>query len=229
MKMTLMGHFRELKSRVAWTLAVFCAAFAAGLFLAPFLQDIATAPLAEAWPDPTVIYTGIADGLTVEFSLAGLFALLVSLPFALWQMWMYVEPALKNDERRIAAPFVMISPVLFVAGAAFAYFVLFPMMFRFFISVGAEGVAMMPDMRNYLSFSVDMMRAFGLAFQFPLALILLNRAGVVSKRGALSAGRYVIVGIFAVAAALTPPDVVSQIAMAAPLVLLFGLSFLFMV
>jgi sec-independent protein translocase protein TatC len=100
-------------------------------------------------------------------------------------------------------------------------------MFRFFISIGGTDVALMPNMKNYLSFSVDMLKAFGLAFQFPLVLIMLNRAGIVSRKQILSASRYAIVGIFIIAAVLTPPDIVSQVALAAPLLLLFTASLVF--
>jgi sec-independent protein translocase protein TatC len=228
MKMTLMGHFRELKNRVVWSLLFFAAAFFVGLYFADFLQSIILAPLRDVWENPAMIYTGIADGLTIEFSLAGLFALLVSIPFFLWQLWKYIAPALKKNEKKMAVPLMVVSPVLFLAGASFAYFILFPIMFEFFISVGGTDAAFMPNMKNYLSFSVDMLKAFGFAFQFPLILVILNRAGVVSRKQLLSVGRYVVVGIFAVAAILTPPDVVSQIALAAPLLLLFGASFVFM-
>jgi sec-independent protein translocase protein TatC len=214
---------------VIWSLLFFAAAFAAGLYLAADLEHIVKAPMTDVWANPTMIYTDVSDALSVQFSLAGLFALLASSPFWLWQLWKYVAPALRKDEKKIAAPLAVISPVLFLAGAAFAYFVLLPIMFEFFIDIGSANVAMMPNMKGYLSFSVGILKAFGFAFQFPLVLVLLNRAGVVSKGQILSAGRYLIIGIFVIAAVLTPPDVISQVALAAPLILLFGLSFLFMV
>jgi sec-independent protein translocase protein TatC len=214
---------------VVWSLAFFCAAFAAGFFISDFLQSIVTAPLFGVWDRPAMIYTGIADGLTIQFSLAGLFALFASTPFVLYQIWKYVSPALKKDERKIALPILLLSPVLFLLGAAFAYFVLLPLMFRFFLDVAPDSAAMMPNVKNYLTFSVDLLKAFGFAFQLPLVLVLLNRTGVFSRRQIVSWGRYMVVGIFVFAAVLTPPDVVSQIALALPLVLLFGLSFLFMV
>jgi len=228
-KMTLIHHFIELKNRVVWALAVFVLAFVIGLYIAPMLQDFITAPLFNVWKNPSMIYTGIADGLTVQFSLAGLFAMLVSLPFILWQLWRYVAPALKKNEKKIAIPILIMSPVLFLSGAAFAYFVLMPIMFGFFIEVAGDSATMMPNVKNYLSFSVDLLKAFGFAFQFPLVLVLLNRAGIVSKQQIFSKGRYIIVGIFILSAILTPPDVISLFALALPLVALFGLSFLFMV
>jgi len=228
-KMTLLHHFVELKNRVIWSLAVFVAAFIVGFYIAPMLQDFILAPLFGVWDNPFMIYTGIADGLTVQFSLAGLFALLVSIPFVLWQLWKYIAPALKKDEKKLAIPILLASPILFLMGAGFAYFILMPIMFGFFIDVAGSSATMMPNVKSYLSFSVDLLKAFGFAFQFPLVLVLLNRAGVVSKQQIFSKGRYIIVGIFILSAILTPPDVVSLIALALPLIALFGLSFLFMV
>ena len=228
-KMTLTQHFRELRRRVIWSLVFFCAAFALGFFISDALQSAMTAPLFGVWNDPAMIYTGIADGLVVQFSLAGLFALFASAPFFLYQTWMYVSPALKKNERKMAVAILFASPMLFALGAAFAYFVLLPMMFAFFLDATTDSAIMMPNVKTYLVFSTDLLKAFGLAFQFPLALVLLNRSGAVSKKEIVSFGRYFIVGIFIIAAILTPPDPVSQVALALPLTLLFGLSFLFMI
>jgi len=225
----LTGHFRELRSRVVWALAFFLISFVIGLYAAPYMRSAIMAPLLAVARQPTMIYTGITDGLSVEFSLAALFALLTTIPFALLQLWKYAAPALKKNEVKIVLPLLIISPLLFMAGAAFAYFALLPMMFEFFLDFGAPDVAMMPSMKSYLSLTVDLLKAFGLAFQLPLVLVLLNRAGLVERKKFFAAGRYIIVGIFALAALLTPPDVVSQIALAAPLTLMFFLSFLFMV
>ncbi|MDR1071667.1 MAG: twin-arginine translocase subunit TatC [Rickettsiales bacterium] len=228
-KMTLMQHFRELKNRVIWSMLFFAVAFGVGFYFVPDLQAAVMTPLLDVWANPKMIYTGIADGLGIEFSLAGLFALLLSAPFWLWQTWRYVSPALKKDEKKIAVPILLLSPALFVAGAVFAYYILLPIMFRFFLDIGVAGVEMMPNMKDYLSFSIEILKAFGLAFQLPLLLVLLNRAHVFSRGQILAACRYIVIAIFVVAAALTPPDIISQIALALPLCALFGLSFLFMI
>ena len=227
--MTLIQHFKELKKRIIYSLVFFVAAFALGLYIAPALSDLIVAPLLNVWDNPTLIYTGIADGLMVQFSLAGFFALFVSIPVILWHIWGYSAPALKKNEKRILLPILIMSPMLFAAGAAFAYFVLLPIMFGFFIDIAADNAQMMPNFKNYLAFSVNLLRAFGLAFQFPLIMVLLNRAGVVSKKQVLSKGRYIVVGVFILATVLTPPDILSQILLALPLLVLFGLSLFFMV
>ncbi|MDR2770239.1 MAG: twin-arginine translocase subunit TatC [Rickettsiales bacterium] len=227
MKMTIAGHFRELRRRIIWCLLAFAAAFFAGLSAAPLMRDFLSAPLLDAMGENAMIMTGVADGLSVEFSMAGLFAMCAAIPFFLQQLWAYAAPALKQKEKKIAIGIILASPLLFCAGAAFAYFVLLPAMFKFFISISA-GAALTPDMKNYLEFSVGMMKAFGMSFQLPLALVMLNRAGAMPKKRILSAARYATVGIFVFAAAITPPDIVSQIALAAPLWLLFAMSLLFL-
>ena len=229
MKMTLMQHFKELRNRVLWSLLFFVLAFVAGFYFSPMVQDFIMAPLMNVWKSGEMIYTGIEDALMIQFSLAGLFAMLASMPFVLYHLWKYVAPALKQNEKKIIVPLIIVSPLLFISGAAFAYFILLPMMFEFFISIGSDSVKMLPNVKNYLSFSIDILKAFGLAFQFPLVLIILNRAKLLSRKSVLSLSRYIIVGIFILAAILTPPDIISQIALALPLVVLFALSLLFMI
>jgi sec-independent protein translocase protein TatC len=227
--MTLMQHFRELKGRVVWSLIFFCASFILGLYVAPLLRDFISGPLISVWAEPAMIYTGISDGLSIQFSLAGLFAIFTSSPLILFQIWRYVSPALNGCEKKAIFPILVLSPLLFLAGAAFSYFIFLPIIFRFFLEIGGADITMLPDMKGYLSFSVDLIKAFGFAFQFPLVLVILNRTGTVSKKQVLSVCRYIIVGIFVLSAILTPPDVISQIALALPLIALFGLSFLFMI
>lgn len=229
MKMTLMGHFKELRNRVVWTAVFFAGMFFVGLYISPVLKSVITAPLFKVWNSPNLIMTGLADGMMIDFGVAGLFAVFVSLPFILWQLWKYVVPALQNKERKIILPVMIASPVLFLSGMAFAYFVLLPMMFNFFISYNSQNIIMMPDMKNYLSFSIGLLKAFGFSFQLPLILIILNRAELLSRKKIISLSRYFIIAIFFIGAVLTPPDIISQIAMSVPMVLLFGLSLLFMV
>lgn len=228
MKMTLMQHFRELRNRIIWSVLFFLIAFGVGIVISELLKKIVIFPLMSVWDNPSLIYTGLADGVIVEFSLAGLFAMLVSVPFFLWQAWKYVAPALKKNEKNVAAAILLTSPLLFLGGAAFAYFVLFPMAFKFFVGFSGSGITLMPNLREYLSLTIGLLKAFGVAFQFPLILVILNRAGLFSKRQIFNASRYIIVGIFVIAAILTPPDIISQITLSMPMILLFGLSFLFM-
>lgn len=230
-KMTLMQHFAELRRRVLWTLAFFIVAFGAGWFVAPYIQEFLTAPLIDVWDDAQLLYTGITDGLMINLSLALLVAVMMTTPFALWQIWAFVAPGLHKNERDFVVPIFVISPILFVAGAAFAFYVLFPTVFGFFIELNKSApvpAIIMPAARDYLIFAIRLLKVFGIAFQLPLVMVLLNRAGVLARERVIAMRRYAIIFIVIAAAVLTPPDVVSQILLAVPMWALFEISILFM-
>lgn len=229
--MTLVQHFSELRRRILWCLLIFVIAFCAGLFFAPYMQDFLTQPLLSVWPNATLLYSGLADGMMIQLSLALMFALIVILPVVLWHVWAYVAPGLHENERRFIWPILVMSPVLFVVGAAFAFWVLFPMAFKFFVElnqVAPVPAVLMPAVRDYLGFAIGMLRVFGVAFQLPLVMVLLNRIGVLSRSRVIKMRRYAIVAIIVVAAVLTPPDVISQVLLALPMWLLFEASVFFM-
>jgi sec-independent protein translocase protein TatC len=230
-KMTMMQHFAELRSRILWTLVVFVVAFVFGWWVSPFVQEFLTAPLIAVWNDAQLIYTGITDGLMVQLSLAMLVAFLITTPFALFEIWEFVAPGLHKKERRFVVPIFILSPLLFLAGAAFAFYLLFPFVFRFFIELNTSApvpAIIMPAVRNYLTFSINMLKVFGIAFQLPLVMVLLNRAGVLPRARVVKFRRYAIIFIVIAAAVLTPPDIVSQILLALPMWALFEASILFM-
>ncbi|MBO5662732.1 MAG: twin-arginine translocase subunit TatC, partial [Alphaproteobacteria bacterium] len=200
-------------------------------WIAPFLQQFLTQPLMAVWPDGELLYTGLSDGLMIHFSLATLFSLVVILPVALWHVWAFVSPGLKESERKIIWPLLIASPILFLLGAGFAFYFLFPVVFRFFVELNQSAPVpsmLMPVARDYLTFAIGLLKVFGVAFQLPLVLILLNRIGVLSRVAVLKMRRYAIVFIIVLAAILTPPDVVSQIMLALPMWVLFEISILFM-
>lgn len=231
MKMTLMQHFAELRRRILWVALIFAAGFGAGWFFAPPLQAFLTQPLLAVWPGGAMLYTGLADGLMIQFSLATGVALMVAAPAALWHVWAFVAPGLKKNEKRVIWPILLMSPVLFLAGAAFAFYILFPIAFKFFVDLNQAAPVpsvLMPAARDYLSFAIGLLKVFGVAFQLPLVLVLLNRIGVLRRSVAVRMRRYAIVMIVAAAAMLTPPDVVSQIILALPMWALFEISILFM-
>ena len=130
-RMTLAQHFSELRRRILWTLAIFIIALVVGWYLSPMVQQLLTAPLLNVWPDGELLYTGLADGLMIRFSLSVLFALFIITPFALWQVWAYIAPGLHKKERNVIWPILIASPILFLAGAAFAFYILFPFVFSF--------------------------------------------------------------------------------------------------
>lgn len=230
-QMTLMQHFSELRRRVLWEALIFALCFVFGWWIAPFLQQFLTQPLMAVWPDGELLYTGLSDGLMIHFSLATLFSLIVILPVALWHVWAFVSPGLKESERKIIWPLLIASPILFLLGAGFAFYFLFPVVFRFFVELNQSAPVpnmLMPVARDYLTFAIGLLKVFGVAFQLPLVLILLNRIGVLPRAVVLKMRRYAIVFIIVLAAILTPPDVVSQIMLALPLWGLFEISILFM-
>ncbi|MDW2958735.1 MAG: twin-arginine translocase subunit TatC [Alphaproteobacteria bacterium] len=230
-KMTLMQHFSELRRRVLWVALIFAVAFVAGWYVAPYLQEFFTAPLLDIWPDGTLLYTGLTDGLMIQFSLATLFALVVTLPVVLWHVWAFVAPGLKKNERRFIWPLLILSPLLFLVGAGFAFYILFPIAFKFFVELNQTSpvpAVLLPAVRDYLTFAIGLLKVFGIAFQLPLVMVLLNRIGVLPRSAVVRMRRYAIIGIVVVAAILTPPDVVSQILLAVPMWALFEISVLFM-
>lgn len=229
--MTLMQHFAELRRRILWILLIFAAAFGLGWFVAPYLQEFLTQPLMSVWPDAAMLYTGLADGLLIQFSLSTLVAIIVTLPAVLWHIWAFVSPGLHKNEKQLILPILILSPVLFIVGAAFAFYILFPLAFKFFVEMNQSSPVpsvLLPAVKDYLSFAIGLLKVFGIAFQLPLVLVLLNRLGILPRKVVTRARRYAIVGIFVVAAILTPPDIVSQTLLAIPMWGLFELSILFM-
>lgn len=231
MKMTLMQHFSELRRRILWTAVVFVLAFIFGWVISDFVEAFLSAPLINVWENATLLYTEISDGLMIQFSLATLVALVITTPVLLWNIWAYIAPGLHKNEKQFLIPIFLFSPLLFVLGAAFAFYVLFPFVFKFFIEINESAsvpTVLLPSIKGYLAFSIGLLKVFGLAFQLPLILVGLNRVGLLSKQTAIKSRRYVIIGVFILAAMLTPPDVLSQILLAVPMLLLFEISVLFM-
>ena len=226
-----MQHFSEWRRRILWCACVFAIAFIGGWYLSPFIQNVLTQPLLSVWPDGLFLYTGLSDGLMVRLSLSGLVALLVIIPVVLWHVWAFVKPGLKKSEQKFIFPVLIMSPILFVAGAAFAFYFLLPIVFRFFVDLNQTADVpnvLLPAVRDYLRFAIGLLKVFGIAFQLPLVLVLLNRIGVLKKSLVVKFRRYAIVLIVLFAAILTPPDVVSQLLLAIPMWLLFEFSILFM-
>ncbi|MBQ7409413.1 MAG: twin-arginine translocase subunit TatC [Alphaproteobacteria bacterium] len=231
MKMTLMQHFSELRRRILWCALVFVLGFVFGWCVSDYVELFLTAPLMRVWNDTTLLYTGLTDGLMIQFSLATLVALIITIPVCLWHIWAFIAPGLHKNEKQFLLPIFIISPLLFIMGAGFAFYVLLPFVFNFFIELNESAnvpTVLMPAITGYLAFSIGLLKIFGLAFQLPLVMVLLNKIGLLSKQTAIKSRRYVVVGIFIVAAVLTPPDIVSQILLALPMLLLYEISLLFM-
>lgn len=231
MKMTLMQHFAELRRRILWCALIFVFAFCLGWVISPYVELFLTRPLLNVWADAALLYTGISDGLMIQFSLATLVSLIITVPVLLWHVWAYVAPGLHKNEKQFLVPIFLLSPILFMIGAAFAFYILFPFVFKFFLELNESmyvPTVFMPAVTGYLAFSIGLLKVFGIAFQLPLVLVCLNRVGVLSKESVIKSRRYVIIAVFIVAAMLTPPDIVSQVLLALPMLFLFEISILFM-
>jgi sec-independent protein translocase protein TatC len=230
----LLDHLIELRARLLRCVFALAITFLVCLYFADDIFGLLVRPLASAFPkgQGTLIYTKLYEAFFVEIKVALFAAFFVSFPVIANQLWAFVAPGLYAKEKRAFLPFLIATPVLFVMGASLAYFVVMPTAFRWFL--GFQGAAAglkqeaLPAMGDYLSLVMQFILAFGISFQLPVLLLLLNRAGIVSRDQLVKARRYVIVAIFIVAAVLTPPDVVSQLLLAVPLLLLFEGSMILM-
>ena len=219
---SLISHLLELRNRL---LRALLATFVIAIPCLYFANDLFTwlaSPLLEWLPEgSTLIATSVVAPFMTPFKLALIAAIFLAMPVILYQVWAFVAPGLYRHERRFALPLFVSSVLLFYAGAAFAYYVVFPLIFRFFVMTTPAGVQMMTDITQYLDFVVLLFFAFGIAFEIPIATVLLVRTGLVGLP-ALGRNRgYVLLGIFIVAAILTPPDPVSQTMMALPMYVLY--------
>ena len=222
---TLMDHLIELRDRllhmVLAILIVFVALFA-------FSEDIFTIvaqPLLGLMPEGTsMIATGVTSPFLVPFKLVMLLSVLLTIPYLLHQIWAFIAPGLYVHEKRMATPLLISSVILFYCGIAFAYFVIFPILFSFFIGIAPEGVAVMTDIGQYLDFIIAIFLAFGIAFEVPVATFLLIAAGVTTADKLAEKRPYIVIGAFVVGMMLTPPDVISQSLLAIPIWLLFELG-----
>ena len=220
----LLDHLIELRARLMRCVFALLIAFAVCFYFAQDILAFLVQPLLDAGQSK-LIYTKLYGQFFVELKVALFAAFFVSFPVIANQLWAFVAPGLYAKEKRAFLPFLLATPVLFVAGGALAYFVVMPTAFHFFLGFqGTQGgvqIEALPNTEDYLSLVMQFILAFGLSFLLPVLLLLLNRAGIVSRRQLSGARRYIIVGVFIVAAVLTPPDVVSQLMLAVPLLLLF--------
>ena len=224
---SFLSHLIELRTRLMRSII---AVFVVLLVLFPFAKDIyalLAQPLLRVLPHgSTMIATDVTGTFLVPLKVTLMAAFLLALPYVLWQAWAFVAPGLYQHEKRLVLPVLVSSCVFFVAGMAFAYFVVFPVAFGFFAGYAPVGVQMMTDIDKYLSFVLTMFIAFGITFETPVVVVVLVRMKVVSLEKLKSLRPYVIVGAFVVGAIFTPPDVVSQSLLAVPLWLLFELGLL---
>jgi len=229
-KAPLLDHLIELRKRLlvcVWALLI---SGAVCYYFSDKILGFLIQPLKDGFGDANgrLVYTKLYEAFFVELKVAMFGAFFISFPITANQLWMFVAPGLYAKEKRALLPFLLATPILFVTGAAFAYYFVMPTAFHFFLKFQGEAGGLeleaLPSVDSYLSLVMQFILAFGISFLLPVLVMLLNRAGILSRDQLVGARRYVIVGAVAVAAVLTPPDVISQIMLAVPLCLLYELS-----
>ena len=235
--MPLIDHLLELRTRLLWSIGAFGMAFALCYYFSTAIYGFLARPLAEilmqqGGGERRMIFTALYEAFFTYLKVAFFGAVFFSFPMWATQLWLFIAPGLYKSEKKVITPFLVASPVLFVMGAALAYYFIFPLAWKFFISFetptggGGLPVQLEAKVSEYLSLVMHMILAFGVAFQMPVAITLMARVGIVSVEQLRRGRRYAIVGMFVVAAVLTPPDIISQVGLAVPLLALYELSIL---
>ncbi len=229
-KAPLIEHLIELRQRLVWAVVALVIAFAISFYFADQIFGMLVVPLTDAFPpgEGKLVYTKLYEAFFVEIKVAMFAAFLLAFPVISNQLWSFVAPGLYANEKKAFLPFLFATPILFAAGAALAYYIVMPTAFRFFLGfegeVGGMTQEALPAMGDYLDLVMRFILAFGVCFQLPVLLLLLNRAGLVTREQLKGLRRYMVVGAFVLAAILTPPDVVSQFLLGIPLILLYEVS-----
>ncbi len=226
---SFISHLIELRTRLLRAVVTVVAIFVV-LFIYPgasVIYDILAQPMLASLPEGTrMIATGVITPFMVPVKVTLMAAFVLALPVVLYQAWAFIAPGLYNHEKKLALPLIMTSTLLFIAGMAFCYFVVFRTVFHFIATFAPQSITPAPDIEAYLGFVMTMFLAFGITFEVPIAVILLVKTGVVTVAKLREIRGYVIVGAFVIAAIVTPPDVVSQLLLALPLCLLYEMGIL---
>ena len=225
---SLISHLIELRSRVLKALASVLFVFLCLAYFAQDLYRLLADPLLRSMPESaSMIATDVASPFFAPFKLTLVLSFFIAIPYVLYQVWAFVAPGLYKNEKKLVAPLLASSTLLFYAGMAFAYFVVFPIAFAFFNSVAPEGVTVSTDISSYLNFVLKLFFAFGVSFEIPIAIILLCWTGVTDANTLRQKRPYVVVAAFVVGMLLTPPDVISQTLLAIPMWFLFEVGVIF--
>jgi sec-independent protein translocase protein TatC len=227
-KLPFTDHLDELRRRLIICFVAVALGFLISYGFAEEIFQILTRPLIQVLPaensspSPSLIFTGLAEGFLTYLKVALLAGLFLAAPVIFYELWKFVAPGLYRQEKRYVLPFVLLSTIFFVGGALFGYFIVFPIGFQFFIkNFTTEFIKPLPSIKEYLSFSTKLLLAFGTVFELPLFIFFLSRIGVVDAKSLSRQRKYAILIIFVAAATITPPDVISQLMMAGPLIVLY--------
>lgn len=219
---TFLSHLIELRDRLVRSLIAILVAFGPAMYFGPELYDLLARPVIASLPEGSrMIATGVITPFLIPVKIALMAAFLAVLPYVLYQVWAFVAPGLYAHEKRLVLPLIVSSTVLFFLGMAFCYFFVFGAVFQFIHDMAPKSISVAPDIEAYFNFVLGMFLAFGLAFEIPVVVVVLAITGLVSLEQLREWRGYVIVGIFVIAAVVTPPDVVSQLALAIPMCLLY--------
>ncbi|MAI42351.1 MAG: twin-arginine translocase subunit TatC [Candidatus Azotimanducaceae bacterium] len=224
----LIEHLIELRSRILKSIISVILVFLPLFYFANDLYAYISEPLRVFIPEnSSMIATEVASPFLTPFKLSLVLALFVAMPFVLHQVWGFIAPALYKKEKRFALPILLSSIMLFYVGIAFSFFIVFPLVFGFFTSAAPDGITIMTDINSYLDFVLKLFFAFGIAFEIPIATLLLIWSGATSVENLKRKRPYVVIGCFIIGMLLTPPDIISQILLAIPMWILFELGILF--
>ncbi len=219
---SFISHLIELRDRLIRAILALLIVFGVLFYWARDIYTLLAAPLLAELPEGTqMIAVEVAAPFFVPVKVTMFTSLVIALPYVLYQIWAFVAPGLYQHEKKLVLPLIATSTLLFLVGMAFAYFIVFPVVFHFITAFAPDGVAVMTDIQKYFDFVLTLFLAFGVAFETPIAVVILTRMGIVSIDKLKQARPYVVVGAFVVAAIFTPPDVVSQLLLAFPLWLLY--------
>jgi sec-independent protein translocase protein TatC len=221
-QLPLISHLLELRTKLLKAIASVLLVFIASVYWANDIYHYVAIPLMESLPENgSMIATDVAAPFFAPFKLTLILSFFAAIPYVLYQIWSFVAPGLYKHEKRLVMPLLLSSTLLFYAGIAFAYYIVFPVVFGFFASAAPDGVQVATDISSYLDFILKLFFAFGLAFEIPVAVVLLCWAGVTTPEDLQQKRPYIVVGAFVIGMLLTPPDIISQTMLAVPMLLLF--------